>query len=47
MPIRGSGLGLSIAAGLLDAMKGTIEVAERGDGVRGLHVSVTVPAYPR
>ena len=47
MPIRGSGLGLSIAAGLLDAMKGTIEVAERNDGVRGLHVSVTVPAYPR
>lgn len=42
--IRGSGLGLSIATGLLEAMNGTIGVATRADGERGLNVTIAVPA---
>lgn len=44
--VRGSGLGLSIATGLLEAMNGTIAVAARADGERGLNVTLAVPAQP-
>ena len=43
--IRGSGLGLSIATGLLVAMNGSIGVAARADGECGLNVTLTVPAH--
>ena len=42
--IHGSGLGLSIARGMLAAMGGGVRVANRADGPRGLCVTVSIPA---